>query len=83
MEMEEGIRIVIIHRGRLVRESLAFVLAQQESMSVLRAVAALAMLSVIWNACARMSFCWTSPSRAGRVLETRDGSGGFSLEPRF
>ena len=37
--MADGIRVLIIHQNRLVREGLAFVLAQQESMSVLRAVA--------------------------------------------
>jgi len=36
---EDGIRILIIHRSRLIREGFAFVLDHQESMSVIGSVA--------------------------------------------
>lgn len=37
--MEDVIRVLIIHRNRLFREGLAFVLAQQQAIEVIRAVA--------------------------------------------
>lgn len=37
--MDKPIRLLIIHRNRLVREGLAFILAHQDSMCVLRSVA--------------------------------------------